>query len=72
VLLGLIATDDGLASEVLRRMGVELVTTRRAVVTALTGFVHAQQHYATTRPDPSDALAQIMARLDALENRLAG
>ena len=72
LLLGLIATDEGLASEVLRRMGVELVTTRRAVVTALTGFVHAQQHYAGTRPDPSDALAQIMERLDAIEHRLAG
>ena len=72
LLLGLIATDDGLASEVLRRMGVELVTTRRAVITALSGFVHAQQQYASARPDPSDALAQIMQRLDAIEQRLAG
>jgi ATP-dependent Clp protease ATP-binding subunit ClpA len=72
LLLGLIATDEGLASEVLRRMGVEIVTARRTVITALSGFVHAQQHYATTRPDPTDALAQIMERLDAIEHRLAG
>jgi ATP-dependent Clp protease ATP-binding subunit ClpA len=72
LLLGLIATEEGLASEVLRRMGVELVTTRRSVITALSGFVHAQQHYATARPDPTDALAQIMERLDAIEHRLAG
>jgi ATP-dependent Clp protease ATP-binding subunit ClpA len=72
LLLGLIGTDEGLASEVLRRMGVELVTTRRAVITALSGFVHAKQHYATTRPDPTEALAQIMERLDAIEHRLAG
>ena len=74
LLLGLLATEKGLASEVLRRMGVELVTTRRAVTTALTGFVHARWEQAS-RPEPkpeNDALQQILQRLDAIEQRLAG
>jgi ATP-dependent Clp protease ATP-binding subunit ClpA len=69
VLLGLIATEKGLASEVLRRMGVERLTTRRTVITALSGFVHAQQHPAPAR-DTADALQQILQRLDTIERRL--
>jgi ATP-dependent Clp protease ATP-binding subunit ClpC len=72
VLLGLIATEQGLASQVLRRMGVERLTTRRAVITALSGFVHARQDHATARPDTADTLQQILQRLDIIERRLAG
>jgi ATP-dependent Clp protease ATP-binding subunit ClpA len=89
VLLGLIATEKGLASVVLRRMGVELVTTRRAVVSALAGVVHSGQDPTPSKPEPSkpepvaadpssepalataDALAQILQRLDTIEQRLA-
>jgi ATP-dependent Clp protease ATP-binding subunit ClpC len=71
LLLSLLATEDGLASQVLRRMGLELRTTRRAVVTALTGFVQAQQREPAHAQAP-DALEQILRRLDALEQRLAG
>ena len=71
LLLSLLATEDGLASQVLRRMGLELRTTRRAVVTALTGLVHAQQRDSAREQAP-DALTQILRRLDALEQRLAG
>jgi ATP-dependent Clp protease ATP-binding subunit ClpC len=71
LLLSLIATEEGLASQVLRRMGLELRTTRRAVVTALTGFVHPQQRDSAREQAP-DALTQILRRLDALEQRLAG
>jgi len=74
ILLGLIEAEDGLASRVLRRMGVELRTTRRAVTTALSGFVHAVQNppaqtaaVAETKPD---ALDLILQRLDAIESRL--
>ena len=70
VLLGLIATEKGLASEVLRRMGAERLTTRRAVITALTGFVHARQNAAPAR-DTTDTLQQILQRLDTIERRLA-
>ncbi len=73
MLLGLLATESGLASQVLRRMGVELRTTRLAVVHALAGYVHAQQNpAATTAPAAGDALQQILQRLDAIEQRLAG
>src|SRR5712691_9289844 len=71
VLLGLIATEEGLASEVLRRMGVERLTTRREVITALSGFVQAQQNSALSRPDTTDTLQQILQRLDTIERRLA-
>jgi len=72
LLLALVDEADGLAGQVLRTMGVELTTTRRAVVTALTGFVHARRY--PTRPASAhdDVLRQILARLDGLEHRLAG
>ena len=72
VLLGLIATEKGLASEVLRRMGVERLTTRRAVITALSGFVHARQTDVPAPPNTADTLQQILQRLDTIEQRLAG
>jgi ATP-dependent Clp protease ATP-binding subunit ClpC len=65
LLLGLVGVEDGLASQVLRRMGVEVRTTRRAVVTALSGFVHARAE----APAPA-TLEQILRRLDAIEQRL--
>ncbi len=69
IVLGLIADEGGMAGKVLRRMGVELRTTRRAVVTALSGYVHAQQ--TTPLPAmPADALDAIRERLDAIERRL--
>jgi ATP-dependent Clp protease ATP-binding subunit ClpA len=73
ILLGLIAEEAGMAGKVLRRMGLELRTTRRAVVTALSGFVHAQQSAPApweASTTPSDALAEIRERLDAIERRL--
>jgi ATP-dependent Clp protease ATP-binding subunit ClpA len=72
LLLGLLATEDGLASKVLRRMGLELRTTRRAVIAALTGFVHGQQTQPAPRADSGVTLEQILRRLDAIEQRLAG
>lgn len=72
MLLGLVATEQGLASDVLRRIGVERTVARRAVITALAGFVHAQQSRPAARPDPADPLQQILQRLDTIERRLAG
>jgi ATP-dependent Clp protease ATP-binding subunit ClpA len=71
LLLGLLATEDGLASQVLRRMGLELRTTRRAVVTALTGFVPTQQAQPAPSAGSSDRLEEILRRLDAIERRVA-
>jgi ATP-dependent Clp protease ATP-binding subunit ClpA len=72
LLLGLLATEDGLASQVLRRMGLELRTTRRAVVTALMSIGHARADSPAPRSVGSDAIDQILRRLDAIEARLAG
>jgi ATP-dependent Clp protease ATP-binding subunit ClpC len=69
LLLGLIATEEGLASQVLRRMGVELRTTRRAVVTALSGFIHASEQHATQAAP--DTMAELLRRIDAIEKQLA-
>ncbi|MDQ1436026.1 MAG: ATP-dependent Clp protease ATP-binding subunit ClpC, partial [Actinomycetota bacterium] len=71
LLLGLLATEDGLASKVLRRMGVEMRAAKRAVVAALTGFVHAREVLGATN-DTAAVLAEISRRLDALEQRLTG
>jgi len=72
LLLGLLATEDGLASQVLRRMGIELRTTRRAVVTALSGFVHAREQQVSPPPPApaSSTLEEILRRLEAIEQRL--
>jgi ATP-dependent Clp protease ATP-binding subunit ClpA len=82
LLLGLLATEDGLASRVLRRMGVELRTTRRAVVSALTAMVagRSKSQVPPTAPalpptpaEPAatqDTLDQILARLDVIVRRL--
>jgi ATP-dependent Clp protease ATP-binding subunit ClpA len=71
LLLGLLGTEDGLASQVLRRMGLELRTTRRAVVIALVGIVRARTDQPAPRPVAADTLEQILRRLDAIEQRLA-
>ncbi len=71
ILLGLLATEEGLASKVLRRMGLELRTTRRAVVTALSGSVIETRPREPRREESTDALEQILRRLDAIERRLA-
>jgi len=72
LLLSLLATEDGTASKVLRRMGLELRTTRRAVVAALPAFVHASTSPTPSPADPPATLEQILRRLDAIEERLAG
>jgi len=71
LLLGLLATEDGLASQVLRRMGLELRTTRRAVVTALMGVVEGRAPDVTERSSVASTLDEIVRRLEAIEHRLA-
>ena len=72
LLLGLVAVEDGLASQVLRRMGVELRTTRRAVTTTLSGYAHARDQAVPAPPGAlAEATAEILRRLQAIEDRLA-
>lgn len=71
LLLGLLATEDGVASQVLRRMGLELRTTRRAVITELSGFMHARQgESCSPRTTIEPTLGQVLRRLEAIERRL--
>ena len=72
LLLGILAEEKGLGAQVLQRMGVELRTTRRAVTTALSGFVHAKQELGVPASAPAGQLADILRRLEAIEQRLAG
>jgi ATP-dependent Clp protease ATP-binding subunit ClpA len=71
LLLGLVSVEDGLASQVLRRMGVELRTTRRTVTAVLSGFASALGPDRRATPSRA-ALAEILRRLEAIEARLAG
>jgi ATP-dependent Clp protease ATP-binding subunit ClpA len=75
LLLGLLAMEEGLASRVMRRMGLELRTTRMTVVQALLQVSTPPPGFpvpvtsSPTEPAP-DALAEILARLEAIERRL--
>lgn len=72
LLLGLLATEEGLASRVLRRMGMDLRMTRRAVQTALAGFVHARENPPGSQATAdSSTVQEVLRRLDAIEKRLA-
>jgi ATP-dependent Clp protease ATP-binding subunit ClpC len=70
LLLGLLATDEGLASKVLRRMGVELRTTRQTVVAVLSNFAAQQAEPAATATPSQATMTKILERLDAIERRL--
>ena len=74
LLLALIAEPAGIAGRVLRTMGLDLVVTRRAVVTALSGFLHARASTPPASPPNEQitrALADITTRLDRIEGRIA-
>jgi ATP-dependent Clp protease ATP-binding subunit ClpA len=69
LLLGLVGEEDGLAGRVLRSMGLDRTVTRRATVTALTGFVHARRE--VRAPAESNPLTrEILDRLAAIESRI--
>ena len=60
-----------MGAQVLHRMGVDVRSARRAVVTALAGFVHATAQTTPTPPPATDAgLEEILRRLEAIEQRL--
>jgi ATP-dependent Clp protease ATP-binding subunit ClpA len=79
LLLGVLATEEGLGSVVLRRMGVERTSARRAVTNVLLGVVHGRGQRPApgatpTPPPPTPApepdLAEVLRRLEAIEQRL--
>jgi ATP-dependent Clp protease ATP-binding subunit ClpC len=66
LLLGLIAEPDGTGGQVLRALGADLRSARRAVVAALAGYVHLRAQTAA----PADALAALIGRLERLEQHV--
>jgi post-segregation antitoxin (ccd killing protein) len=77
LLLGVLATEEGLGSVVLRRMGVERTSARRAVTNVLLGVVHGlgqRPAPGATPPPPTPApepdLTEVLRRLEAIEQRL--
>ncbi|HMK11442.1 MAG TPA: Clp protease N-terminal domain-containing protein, partial [Acidimicrobiales bacterium] len=72
ILLGVLATEDTTGAQVLARMGVDARNARRAVVTALSGFVHAKEQATPAPTSPEQSLDEIIRRLDAIEKRLGG
>jgi ATP-dependent Clp protease ATP-binding subunit ClpC len=72
LLLGLVATEEGMASQVLRRMGVELRTTRGTVITSLSGHIQRRSRKSTPPTASPSVLDEILHRLDEIERRLAG
>ncbi len=72
LLLGLVGAEKGLASQVLRRMGVELRTTRGAVTTTLASLAQGRPA-AAAQPKPvndPELIAEILRRVIAIEERL--
>ena len=81
LLLGLVAEKEGVAGRVLRRMGVELRVTRRAVVDTLSGYLRTgatqpltgrRSTRAAEKEARGPALDDIARRLEAIEHRLDG
>jgi ATP-dependent Clp protease ATP-binding subunit ClpA len=57
LLLGLISEPDGTAGHVLRELSIDLRSTRRTVVAALTGYTHLRAQ--TSNTPPADAATMI-------------
>ena len=72
ILLGILAVEDGIGSQVLRRMGVEIRTTRRAVIAALVGMLRDDRAAPAVAPVTNETIGMILSRLDEIERRLDG
>ena len=66
----MLATEDTMGAQVLHRMGVDTRNARRAVVSALSGFVHAMTQ-PPSAPAIEPGLGDVLRRLDAIEQRLS-
>lgn len=74
LLLGLLSEPDGTAGRVLRELGADLKSTRRAVVAALSGYVHLRANTATNTDATNlvatavrDELRPLLDRIERLE-----
>jgi ATP-dependent Clp protease ATP-binding subunit ClpC len=69
LLLAVLREEKSVASKVLRRMGIELRTTRRTVLDTVSGAA-AVSSTRESGATGADALGQVMTRLDQIERRL--
>ncbi|MGW0248641.1 Clp protease N-terminal domain-containing protein [Nocardia goodfellowii] len=78
LLLGLIGEPDGIGGQVLRDMGIDLRSARRAVVAALAGYTHLRAQSAETATTDASAmiaavvraeLRPVLDRIERLEQR---
>ena len=72
LLLGVIGAEEGVASQVLRRMGVDIRAARRTAVMLLSGYAYAREQGGATGSSVPTTLAEILRRLEGIEARLAG
>jgi ATP-dependent Clp protease ATP-binding subunit ClpA/post-segregation antitoxin (ccd killing protein) len=76
LLIGLVGEPDGTAGRVLRELGVDARSARRAVEAALMGYAHLRAK-STTQPDPATVIATavrrelqpVLDRIERLEQR---
>jgi ATP-dependent Clp protease ATP-binding subunit ClpA len=68
LVLGLTAEADGTAGRVLRDLGADPAAARKALTSILAGYVHGRE---ADTPAETEALSEIMRRLDTLEARVA-
>jgi ATP-dependent Clp protease ATP-binding subunit ClpA len=68
LVLGLTAETDSAAGRVLRDLGADPAAARKALTSILAGHVHGRE---ADTPAGTEALGEIMRRLDALEARVA-
>jgi ATP-dependent Clp protease ATP-binding subunit ClpC len=78
VLLGLISEPDGTGGNVLRALGIDLRSTRRAVVAALSGYTHLRAQTGNNTPAEAatmiatavrQELRPILDRIERLEHQ---
>jgi len=72
LLIGLVDEPDGVAGSVLRQLGLDARSVRRAVTSALAGFVHYHDTVPDTSQDITHQMSEVLRRLNALEVRVAG
>ena len=70
LLLGIVAEQDGAGGRVLRELGLDAKSARKAVAAALSGYAHLRAQTTDPASALTAALAPIVARIERLEQRL--
>ena len=71
ILLGLIREGDGVAAQVLVKLGADLNRVRQQVIQLLHGYQGQEPRLARRPPEEGAPVAEVQARLDVVEGRLA-